>query len=92
MTEYDETDRGALFRNTRKENEKHPDHTGSLNVGGVDYWISGWVRESKAGQKYFSLSVRPKDPSQMTEHEANKRMYQAPLPAAFDDSGDEVPF
>jgi uncharacterized protein (DUF736 family) len=91
MTEYDDTDRGALFRNTKKETEKHPDHTGSLNVGGVDYWLSAWVRESKAGQKYFSLSVRPKDPSQMTEHEANKRLYQAPI-AADDFEDSSIPF
>jgi uncharacterized protein (DUF736 family) len=90
MTEYDNTNRGALFRNTKKETEQHPDHTGSLNVGGVDYWISGWVRESKSGQKYFSLSVRPKQP--MSEHEANKRLYQAPLPTGGNDPDDEIPF
>jgi uncharacterized protein (DUF736 family) len=89
MTEYNNQDRGALFRNTKKETENHPDYTGSLNVGGMDCWLSGWIKESKNGQKYFSLSVRPKQP--MTEHEANKRLYKAPAAGGFEDDSD-IPF
>jgi uncharacterized protein (DUF736 family) len=59
--DYDNTNRGALFRNSRKEKDSHPDHQGTLNVGGVDYWISAWVKTSGKGQKYFSLSVKPKE-------------------------------
>lgn len=52
---------GALFRNDRKEKESHPDYQGSLNVDGVDYWLSGWLNESKDGRKYFGLQVKPKE-------------------------------
>ena len=59
---YDETNRGTLSRNTRKTEDKHPDFSGQINVDGVDYWLSGWVKERKDGTgKFFSLGVRRKD-------------------------------
>jgi uncharacterized protein (DUF736 family) len=61
MAEYDNTNRGSLFRNDRKETENHPDYTGSINVDGTDYWLSAWLKTSKAGKKFFSMSVKPKD-------------------------------
>lgn len=81
--EFDNTNRGALFRNTRKEKDSHPDHQGTLNVGGVDYWISGWVKTSKSGQKFFSLSVKPK------EEQAPARRESAQTAPERDD---EIPF
>lgn len=59
--EFDNTNSGALFTNDRKETDKHPDFNGSLNVGGVDYWISGWKKKSNAGKNFVSLSVSPKN-------------------------------
>jgi hypothetical protein len=40
--------------------DKDRDYSGSLNVDGTDYWISGYVRTSKSGKKYLSLSIKPK--------------------------------
>ena len=34
MPDYDDTNKGVLFRNERKENEKHPDYNGNINVNG----------------------------------------------------------
>jgi hypothetical protein len=56
---YDNTNSGMLARNDKKETEKHPDFKGSINVDGVDYWLSAWVREGKEGgkmegRKFFS--------------------------------------
>lgn len=63
---YDNRNTGILARNERKESDNHPDFTGQINVGGVDYWLSGWIKEGKPGgkmegKKFFSLSVKPKD-------------------------------
>jgi len=59
--EYDNNNRGAIFKNEKKETEKHPDYKGSINVEGVDYWVSSWISTSKAGQAYMSLSVQKKE-------------------------------
>jgi hypothetical protein len=61
--EYDNTNKGALFRNDDKDpnDDKERDYSGTLDVEGTEYWISGWVRTSrKTGKKYLSLSVKPK--------------------------------
>jgi uncharacterized protein (DUF736 family) len=59
--DYDNTDSGALFKNKEKETDKHPDYQGSINVGGTDYWLSAWLKESKKGEKYMSLAIKAKD-------------------------------
>jgi hypothetical protein len=58
MADFDNTNRGALFRNDKGDNAKRPDYTGKLNVGGVDYKLSAWLREGAKG-KFLSLSVQP---------------------------------
>lgn len=60
MAQYDNTNRGALFRNERKAKETDPDHTGSINIDGKEFWLNAWVNESRDGRKYFSLVVNPK--------------------------------
>lgn len=68
---YDNTNTGALFKAKERATDKHPEYTGSINVGGVEYWLAGWVKESKAGQKFFSLAVKPKEakPAAKSIHE-----------------------
>lgn len=61
MNEYDNTNRGALFKNNRKEQDNHPDYTGSLNVGGEEFWLSAWLKTSKKGEKFMRVSVKPKE-------------------------------
>jgi hypothetical protein len=57
---FDDTNRGALFRE-EKQKETDRDYAGTINIGGVEYWLSGWVKTSKKGAKYLSLAVKPKD-------------------------------
>jgi hypothetical protein len=64
--QYDNTNRGSIWRNEKKETDTHPDFTGSLNVAGVDYWVSAWKRKEDAGPKApaLSFSVKPKEARQ----------------------------
>lgn len=79
MSNYDNTNRGALFTNKRRTKDNHPGFTGKINVEGKEYWLSAWGRTSKAGEKFLSLSVNP-------VQETNTG------PTSFDDFDDDVPF
>jgi hypothetical protein len=58
--QYDNTNRGVLFKNDRKDSENHPDYKGQVNVGGQEFWLSAWIKEGQKG-KFMSLSVTPKE-------------------------------
>ncbi len=64
---YDNTNRGVLFPNDKKGNEKRPDFTGDLNVGGTEYKLSAWKKSSKAGNNFLSISVQLKEGQQMPQ-------------------------
>ncbi len=71
---------GALFKNTKKEKETHPDLSGDCIVNGQEMWVSGWTKEGKNG-RFISLSFKPKKP------------VAAPEPAVeAPDFDDDVPF
>ena len=55
--QYDNTNTCAIFKNDQKEGSQ-PDYRGNLNVEGKDYEIALWVKESKAGKKFFSGKIQ----------------------------------
>lgn len=63
MSNYDETNRGAIWGNRNKQKETDRDFQGSINVGGVDYWISGWRRKEgdNPNAPAVRLSLTPKE-------------------------------
>ena len=89
MMEYSNENRGVLFKNDDKQSDKHPDYKGSINIDGVEYWLSSWIKTSKQGNKFMSLSVQPKQAAKPA-----KQAKQAPQVVDtndFDDS-DGIPF
>jgi uncharacterized protein (DUF736 family) len=70
----------SIWVNDRKEKETHPDSTGTARIGGIDYYVSAWRRQSKSGKPYLSLAFTPKN-------EAVDR--SKPRAEAFDDA---IPF
>jgi len=55
---------GVLFPNDRKEQDKHPDRKGSATINGMEYWISGWLKEGSKG-KFMSLAFTPKEKTKL---------------------------
>lgn len=89
MTQYDNTNRGVLFKNDRKAKDSHPDYTGSLNVDGVEHFLDAWIKEGKSG-KFMSVSVKRKDKQGGT----SRPPAPAPAPRGGHSSfaGDDPPF
>ena len=73
MSDYDNTNRGSIWKNEKKSTENHPDFTGSLNVEGVEYWVSAWRRKEGANPKSpaLSFSIKAKDAPQQAAPQAD---------------------
>jgi len=87
MSDYDNTNRGAIWPNDRmREGKKDPEFTGSLNVDGVEYWVSAWKRKphAKHGAPALSFSVNRKD--------ANKASRADHAKQSQPDFDDDIPF
>ena len=86
--QYDNHNRGAIWRNDNRQSDKHPHFSGSINIDGKDFWLSGWKRADDASDRapLVSFSVRPKDdnPSQNYQQSAPQK--------AQDDFSDDIPF
>lgn len=57
MTQYDNNNRGSIWGNDRKTEDKHPDFKGQAEIDGVKYWISAWKRKPDANPKAPALSM-----------------------------------
>ena len=68
MADYDNTNRGAIWKNDNKEKETQPDFRGVLNVDGVDFNVSAWKRKPGASDG----ELREYDIESLSEDAKNK--------------------
>ena len=63
MSEYDNTNRGQIWKNDDRKTETHPQFKGTVNVEGVEYWVSAWSRKPDANPKApaLSFSIKKKE-------------------------------
>lgn len=95
MSNFDNTNRAVLFENDRKESDTHPDMKGSININGVDHWLSGWWKDGAKG-RFLSMSIgKPKEarqeqrpPNRPPQRSAPSRSANAPSGGGFDDWDD----
>jgi uncharacterized protein (DUF736 family) len=95
MTDYDNTNRGVAFANDKKESDSHPDMKGSINIEGVEYWLSAWWKTPRnGGEDFLSFSVKPKEAPRAAapkQHPVARRGRPQPAQQQADDDSD-VPF
>jgi len=92
---YDNEGRGVLFINDRKNNERQPDYKGRIQVGGVEYELAGWLKTSKAGNQFISVSLGDKldggKPRQYGGVNGNAAV-EPPATDASSGYADDIPF
>ena len=92
MSQYDNTNKGIISKNQRKEADTHPDIRGQINVDGTEYWLDGWLKQRTDGSgSFYSLSVKPKNvaAAKPVQKAAPK---PAPASGGLDDMDDSIPF
>lgn len=98
MSNYDNTNKGQIWGNDKKETDKHPDFKGSINVEGVEYWLSAWKRDPTGNPKAPALrfSIQKKeDVHNAGMAQAQQAMPQQSAPQQAppaDDLDMEIPF
>jgi len=92
MSNYDNTNKGAIWGNKDKKSEKHPDLKGSINVEGVEYWVSAWRRgpndNPNAPALKFAITAK-----EQVHQQGVQQAQQAAAPAPeMDNFDDSIPF
>jgi hypothetical protein len=95
MSDYDNNNRGAVWRNEKKATDRHPDFTGKATIDGVDYYVSAWKRgpddNPKAPALRFSVTPVAEVAKQgMDQARQAAQPRTQPIPDAFDE--DDIPF
>lgn len=85
---YDNNMSGVLFKNDdKREGKRDPDYRGNAEVNREQFWVNAWIKSSKDGRKYMSLSFQPKQAKDVKGAVAHKE-----APAEADDLNDKIPF
>lgn len=79
---------GSLFRNERRDSDKHPHARGEALIDGVLYEVAAWTKEGKKG-KFQSLSFKRKDARPEPRREPQRSSYDRDDPRTGYGQADE---
>lgn len=65
--QYDDTNTGAIFRNTQRTKDTHPNARGRINVEGKWFWLAAWTKTAGSGDKFQSVAL-----TAMTQEDVDK--------------------
>lgn len=89
---YEQKDNsGSLFRNDKQGVETRPDRTGSALIDGVEYWVSGWLKEGKSGQ-FLSLAFKRKDAAKPAAPRVDTRQPSNKPSGRINDMESDIPW
>jgi len=81
---------GSLFKNHKKSKETQPDYSGSCLVNGQALQIGAWLKTSKKGEKFFSMSF--KVPMAKSQQANGYQKPQSPMNSDDWQNGEDAPF
>ena len=79
---------GSMFANDRKTSDNHPDRSGTAMIDGVEYFVDGWLKRTKDGKPWLSLSFKRKGKQGSSPRQSQPARRQS---SGFDD-GEGPPF
>ncbi|NQZ74624.1 MAG: hypothetical protein HRT61_00680 [Ekhidna sp.] len=69
----DRDNSGALYPNTQRTKDNHPNVRGRCLVNNIWMWVSGWNNiQASSNQRYISLSFQPMTPEQIAKYVTNR--------------------
>jgi hypothetical protein len=87
MSGYDNSNRGSIWKNEDRKSDTHPQFKGSAEVGGVEYWVSGWLRKADANPKAPAMSF-----SFTAKEVQSNKSQPTQAPANDFDTDESIPF
>lgn len=82
----DKDNSGAIWRNEKRETDRHPHFTGQAMVDGVEYWVSAWKRDADAKDRAPALRFAFKRKEERGDQRRQERQ------TARDDFDADTPF
>lgn len=95
MSEYDNTNRGSLWKNDKMRPDKQdPEFTGTVNVGGAEYWVSAWKRkpDAKPTAPALTFTVKRKEKGAKSPDPISTGKPGMSGYASKQDMNDDIPF
>lgn len=84
MADYDNTNKGVIFKNDQKGNDKAPMYRGKGNFEGKNFEMALWVKKDKNNNSYFTVAFS--EPYVRSEETTNNRVI------SNEDDNDDLPF
>lgn len=92
MADYDNNMRGVAFYNDYKKTDNQPSYRGNLEIDGVRYLQSIWIKVGKNGKKFLSFSYEIEEKSNRPTQYKKKQQPAPTLDEVKDELDDEIPF